>query len=101
MSEFKVGDRVEVIGGSYNSDINVGDRGTIIADIGCLMGVDFDIDIDIGGHSCSGRGRYGHCWRVSTDYLKKIEETKEESKVDTLEQKNLDGVERRNWRWNG
>lgn len=87
MSEFKVGDRVEVIGGSYNSDINVGDRGTIIADIGCLMGVDFDIDI--GGHSCSGRGRYGHCWRVSTDYLKKIEETKEESKVDTMEQKIL------------
>lgn len=96
MSEFKIGDRVEVIGGSYNSGIKNGNRGTIVSVDGSLMGVDFDIDI--GGHDCSGRGRYGHCWRVSTEYLKKIEETKEEvneetkadTKADTLEQKILE-----------
>ena len=87
MSEFKIGDRVEVIGGSYNSGIKNGNRGTIVSVDGSLMGVDFDIDI--GGHDCSGRGRYGHCWRVPTEYLKKIEETKEETKADTLEQKIL------------
>ena len=88
MSEFKIGDRVEAIGGSYNSDINIGDRGTIVSVDGSLMGVDFDIDI--GGHDCSGRGRYGHCWRVPTEYLKKIEETNEEIKAETMEQKILE-----------
>lgn len=87
MSELKLGDRVEYIGDECQNMIKVGDKGTIVSVDDNFVGVDFDRNIY--GHDCKGCGRYEHCWYVSFKYLKKIEETKEESKVDTLEQKIL------------
>lgn len=87
MSELKLGDRVEYIGYECQNMIKVGDKGTIVSVDDNFVGVDFDRNIY--GHDCKGCGRDEHCWYVSFKYLKKIEETKEESKVDTLEQKIL------------
>lgn len=95
MSEFKIGDRVELVGESWNININVGDVGTVVANSGLFIGVDFDRDT--GGHSCDGRGRLGHCWNIPCEDLEKLEEaeeeveeeTKEEIKTETMEQKIL------------
>lgn len=87
MNDLKIGDRVEFIGAECQNMIKVGDKGTIVSVDDNFVGVDFDRNIY--GHDCKGCGRGEHCWYVSFKYLKKIEETKEESKVDTLEQKIL------------
>ena len=95
MSEFKIGDRVELVGEACNMNINDGDVGTVVANSGRFIGVDFDRDI--GGHSCNGRGRLGHCWNIPCEDLEKLEEaeeeveeeTKEEIKTETMEQKIL------------
>lgn len=87
MSEFKFGDRVEYIGDECQNTIKVGDKGTIVSVGDNFVGVDFDRNIY--GHDCKGCGRDEHCWYVSFKYLKKIEETKEESKTETMEQKIL------------
>lgn len=95
MSEFKIGDRVELVGENWNMNINVGDVGTVVANSGLFIGVDFDRDT--GGHSCDGRGRLGHCWNIPCEDLEKLEEaeeeveeeTKEEIKTETMEQKIL------------
>ena len=96
MSEFKIGDRVELVGENWNMNINVGDVGTVVANSGLFIGVDFDRDTD--GHSCDGRGRLGHCWNIPCEDLEKLEEaeeeveeeTKEEIKTETMEQKILE-----------
>ena len=97
MSEFKIGDRVELVGENWNMNINVGDVGTVVANSGLFIGVDFDRDT--GGHSCDGRGRLGHCWNIPCEDLEKLEEaeeeakeeeTKEEIKTETMEQKILE-----------
>ena len=85
MSEFKVGDRVELIGDICEKGINIGDKGTIISVGNIFMGVDFDKNI--GGHSCAQRGRYGYRLYVPAKCLKKIEEAEEETAVNTEETK--------------
>lgn len=86
MSELKVGDRVEVIGGQCEKGINIGDKGTIISVGNVFMGVDFDKNI--GGHSCAQRGRYGYRLYLYAKCLKKIEEAEEETAVNTEEEVN-------------
>ena len=104
MSEFKIGDRVEVISEPIDGKNLFGEMGKVVAlgedydalfDETDLIGVEFDNNIL--GHDCCGDGKDGHCWWVEKKYLKKIEDTeeetkeevKEETKADTLEQKIL------------
>ncbi len=103
MSEFKIGDRVEVIGEPIDGKNLFGEMGKVVAfggdfdalfDETDLIGVEFDNNIL--GHDCCGGGKDGHCWWVNGKYLEKIEyteeetkEVEEETKVDTLERKIL------------
>lgn len=103
MSEFKIGDRVEVIGEPIDGKNLFGEMGKVVAfggdfdalfDETDLIGVEFDNNIL--GHDCCGGEKGGHCWWVDGKYLKKIEDTEEETKeveeetkVDTLERKIL------------
>lgn len=50
-------------------------------------GVEFDEDI--GGHCGDWNGKSGYCWYIIYEHLEKIEDTEEETKADTLEQKIL------------
>lgn len=104
MSEFKIGDRVEVIGEPIDGKNLFGEMGKVVA-----FGVDFDalfdetdligveFDNNILGHDCCGGGKDGHCWWVGRTCLKKVEDTEEETKeevneeikAETLEQKIL------------
>lgn len=99
----EIGDRVEVIGGPIDGKNLFGEMGKVVAFCGDfdalfdetdLIGVEFDNNIL--GHDCCGGGKDGHCWWVDGKYLKKIEDTEEETKeveeetkVDTLERKIL------------
>lgn len=87
MSELKVGDRVEVISDINENGISVGCRGTIVDIEARDVTVDFDNYIS----SCwvVERGRDGHCLRISFEYLKKVEETEKEPKINAMEQKIL------------
>lgn len=100
MSEFKIGDRVEVIGEPIDGKNLFGEMGKVVAfggdfdalfDETDLIGVEFDNNIL--GHDCCGGGKDGHCWWVDGKYLEKIEdteeETEEETKAETMEQKIL------------
>lgn len=97
MSEFKIGDRVEVIGEPIDGKNLFGEMGKVV-DFGVdfdalfdetdLIGVEFDNNIL--GHDCCGGGKDGHCWWVNGKYLKKIEDTEEETKEETMEQKILE-----------
>lgn len=89
MNDLEIGDRVEVL--RNGNGIDAGTKGTIIEISDYIIGVEFDEYK--GGHSCGGKGKKGHCRCINSAFLRKIEEkeeeTKEESKVDTLEQKIL------------
>ena len=65
MAKFKIGDRVKAVK-EYDGNKNiVGKIGTVIALHGYgadFIGVEFDDEIDFGGHSCDGKGKDGHCW---------------------------------------
>lgn len=93
MNELKIGDRIEVIYVDTNDEVSlkVGMRGTVKSIEKYMIGIEFD-DF-IGGHYGTWNGQNGHCWYVDSEFLRKIEETKEKtkekSKVDTLEQKIL------------
>lgn len=84
MSDFKVGDRVKVIGREClvgNSYIKEGMLGTIIAiEIGSPnIGVEFDDYID--GHSAEGKGKKGYCWFMTEKHIKKFEKKEELEQV--------------------
>ena len=93
MSEFKVGDRVEVIDEQIGGKNLFGEFGKVVALGGAylsapdLIGIEFDNNIL--GHDCCGYGKNGHCWWFDRICLKKVEDIEEETKVDTLEQKIL------------
>lgn len=103
MNELEIGDRVEVIDEPIDGKNLFGEMGKVVAfggdfdalfDETDLIGVEFDNNIL--GHDCCGGGKDGHCWWVDGKYLKKIEDTEEETKeaaedtkADTLEQKIL------------
>lgn len=86
MSEFKIGDIVEV---AYKPCYGIGlmgERGKVIGFNDDYTTVEFGSDID--GHDCQDHDKYGHCREVRTVQLKKIEETKAE----TLERKTLEAL---------
>lgn len=71
MSEFKIGDRVEVISEPIDGKNLFGEMGKVVAlgedydalfDETDLIGVEFDNNIL--GHDCCGDGKDGHCWWV-------------------------------------
>ena len=80
MSDFKVGDRVKVIGrGRLNdkAEIKEGMLGTIITiDAGDPnIGIEFDDYID--GHNAEGKGKKGYCWFMIEKNIKKFEKKEE------------------------
>lgn len=67
MIEFKVGDRVKCID-SYSPVYNK--VGTVICIGAYEIGTEFDEFI--GGHTCDGIGKDGHCWWIyEDDFLNK------------------------------
>ncbi len=69
---FKIGDRVVVLEGL--NDRLTGLKGVIIADeYSSMPGVEFSKNI--GGHSCHGEGKEGHCYWAYRRFLKKIPAT--------------------------
>lgn len=113
MSELKIGDRVKVISlpddlGEWEAEgvkIIIGMKATVREcgdDCAANNSAGVEFDDYMGGHDGDWGGKGGHCWYVEPQCLEKIEETDtEETKAETMEQKNLDGVERRNRGWNG
>lgn len=85
MSDFKIGDRVEIIGDTSltaNSYIKEGMLGTIIniADSGePNIGVQFDDYIK--GHTAKGKGKNGFCWFMFAENIKKLEKKEELEQV--------------------
>lgn len=90
MSEFKIGDRVEVISDINENGISVGCRGTIV-DIE-VRDVTVDFDNYISSCWVVERGRDGHCLRIPFEYLKKVEETEKEPKINAMERKILEAL---------
>lgn len=93
MSEFKIGDRVEVISEPLDEKNLVGEMGKVVASIDAvdgisrasdLIGVEFDNNIL--GHDCYSSGKGGHCWWVDRTCLKKVEDISEETAGDTEEE---------------
>ena len=74
--EFKVGDRVKLIGhGDYEIlKSRIGIKGTIKAVYGKgeMFAVEFDINIK--GHCCGGICKYGYGWNVHENQIEKIDE---------------------------
>jgi hypothetical protein len=87
MSDFKVGDRVEVIVHkeylSANPHIKEGMLGTIIDidddDDGLNIGVQFDNYIQ--GHAANGKGKSGFCWFMYEENIKKSEKKEVKEKI--------------------
>lgn len=84
MSEFKVGDRVKVIGrGRLNDKVEIkeGMLGTIVfIEIGGPnIGIEFDDYIN--GHSADGKGKKGYCWFMIEKNIKKFEKKEELEQV--------------------
>ena len=75
MAKFKIGDRVKAVK-EYDGNKNiVGKIGTVIALHGYgadNIGVEFDDKIGFDGHTCGGKGKYGHCWWCSDDTLEPV-----------------------------
>lgn len=101
MSEFKTGDRVEVIGEPIDGKNLFGEMGKVVAfggdfdalfDETDLIGVEFDNNIL--GHDCCGGGKGGHCWWVDRKYLKKVEDTEEETKEEVNEEIKAEALEK-------
>jgi hypothetical protein len=83
-SDFKVGDRVEVIGiGSLvnKAEIKVGMLGTIIFIGGGDPKIGVQFDEYIGGNNAGGKGKKGFCWFMFEQSLKKVEKKEELEQV--------------------
>lgn len=92
MSELKIGDRVRII--SNPRFIKLTGKNSIIGMTGTVkelndtcVGVEFDDYV--GDHKGRWKGKNGYCWYILYERLEKIEETKEEIKTETMEQKIL------------
>jgi hypothetical protein len=70
--EFKVGDRVVCI--KAVNGVKVGTEGRVLSlESNSQVGIEWDVDI-AEGHSCDGKGRYGHCWFMFLNTIKLINE---------------------------
>ena len=89
MSEFKIGDRVEVVPDPKFIELTkykpiVGMTG-IVKDLhDTCAGIEFDDYI--GGHSGSWKGKNGYCWYIPYERLEKVEDTEEETKEEVKEE---------------
>lgn len=84
MSDFKVGDRVEVIdeGSLVNrAGIKVGMLGTIVFIGGGDPKIGVEFDDYIGGNNAWGNGKKGFCWFMFEQSLKKVEKKEELEQV--------------------
>ena len=64
MKELKIGQRVRIKGRNYVmiNGPQPGMIGTVICNVySTEYGIEFDKPFG-GGHSCSGKGKKGHCW---------------------------------------
>ncbi len=80
MSDFKIGDRVKVIGDKSliaNSYIKAGMLGTIIFISGSDPNIGVQFDNYVKGHTANENGKNGFCWFMFEETIKKVE-TKEE-----------------------
>ncbi|MFR2573746.1 MAG: hypothetical protein ACLS9H_03200 [Dialister sp.] len=79
MSDFKVGDRVEVIGAKGNEDliensyIKEGMLGTIVVIDGGEPNIGVQFDDYIYGNNAGGKGKKGFCWFMFENHIKKFE----------------------------
>jgi hypothetical protein len=78
-NEFKVGDTVMFID-DKKMRVGSGIKDRLHKKIGKVIATSFrpgyyNIEFleDVGGHSCKGKGKAGHCYLVDDRYLKKIE----------------------------
>ena len=86
INEFKVGDRVVMVGNYYEYDAGLGLKGggTVDGDTGTICGilseahgifhVRWDRKIK-GGHDCDGHCNFGYGWNVSARMIRVIDET--------------------------
>lgn len=87
INEFKVGDRVVMVGNYYEYDASLGFMegcGTVDGDTGTICGilseahgifhVKWDRKIK-GGHDCDGNCKFGYGWNVYARMLRVIDET--------------------------
>lgn len=87
MSDFKVGDRVEVIGAKGgedlidNSYIKEGMLGTIVVIEGGGPNIGVQFDDYIYGNNVGGKGKRGFCWFMFEQSLKKVEKKEELEQV--------------------
>lgn len=87
MSDFKVGDRVEVIGAKGSEDlidnsyIKEGMLGTIVVIDGGEPNIGVQFDNYIQGHAANGKGKSGFCWFMFEQSLKKVEKKEELEQV--------------------
>lgn len=84
INEFKVGDRVVMVGNYYDYDSGFLDLGTIDGDTGTICGIlseeheIFNVKWDrkiMGGHDCDGNCKFGYGWNVSARMIRVIDET--------------------------
>lgn len=92
MNDLEIGDRVRII--SNPRFIKLTGKNSIIGMTGTVkelndtcVGVEFDDYV--GDHKGRWNGESGYCWYILHERLEKIEETKEEIKTETMEQKIL------------
>lgn len=87
MSDFKVGDRVEVIGAKGSKDlidnsyIKEGMLGTIVVIEGGGPNIGVQFDDYIYGNNVGGKGKRGFCWFMFEQSLKKVEKKEELEQV--------------------
>ena len=67
--ELKIGDKVRCIHNDKYRNLD-GKIGTVVEAAGCIIGVDFDEDID--GHTLGGNARMGHGWYLPSYFLEHI-----------------------------
>lgn len=87
MSDFKVGDRVEVIGAKGSEDlidnsyIKEGMLGTIVVIDGGEPNIGVQFDDYIYGNNAGGKGKKGFCWFMFETHIKKFEKKEELEQV--------------------
>ena len=84
INEFRVGDRVVMVGNYYEHESGFVGLGTVDGDTGTICGifseahgiyhVKWDRKIK-GGHNCDGHCKFGYGWNVSERMIRVIDET--------------------------
>lgn len=91
--EIRLGDKVRVNAtyGHIGNEGHIGLTGVVVnINNDGYIGVEFKEEIN--GHSCSGKGKKGHCWNIKDEFLTRIttEENKMEKPKNKIEEKALE-----------